>query len=1046
MDGSIKLRVATLKSLRRRAGLSQESLASACATQGCPISLATIKRAESGKSILYRTAKTIAQYYAVPLSQLYTNEPAAILDDATTNRVVSSTVSSADPASTPGFDNHIIGRDYELSQLHHTYQTLTRQGRGCVFYLRGTAGIGKSRLIQEFRNIADQLDLHNLQSTVTQTGPWHESLLPLLRFLLGLQVQEKVALETIRARALQMGLHGEEIHYLLNLFDVSTSQDQANRTSYYTQNEAETRIVLQLIRQHQRPLLIAIEDIHAASAKLLLSLKSIAAQIAELPVILVLSSRLENDPIDAIWRSSVLNTPFITYDLCPLNATNSHEFAQRFANIDQHYRQQCIRLAAGNPLFLEQLLYNFPINLGQFPTNLSSLIHEKLARLEADDRQAVLVAALIGDTFSTAPICFVLGWDRYDPRALIDHYLVMLIDDTCCQFCHALIRQGICESIAADVQAQLHERLALWYQSIDSAAYARHLCSARHNRAPTAFIEAAEAFIVKYNYADALSLVDHALSQSAPQEQRFYLLLLKGVLLKHLELPEKTVQYFQQAIEIARTDEQFIKIYLEWIAVYLLLHRYADAQRLYLDAMRHTDANTCESILSKLAYYEDVLKSQPNKLACADSIDQSILDLLQNCDPQISPKQTGGVNYQPRVPPGTHSKPHRKPTITIGVLHSQTGFMQELERGVIQTTLLAVSEINNNGGILDHHLTVELADGQSDDAIFAAQAHRLIEQSKVVSIFGCSTSSSRRLVKPIVEARQNLLVYPFQYEGIEQSNSIAYVGPAPNQQAIPAVQWLYNRGHRRFFLVGSDYIYPHVTNRLIREKLAQWRAEVTDEHYIRLAGGCFDAVAERIAAEQPDSVISTLVGFDNNYRFFKALHQAGVATKQTTLLSLVLSENDLAAIPLKYVEGVYTTYSYFQNIDDPINEEFVRKFKHVFGSAQRIGGYMESAYTGVQLWAKAAQKAGCFAPDAIMQAMRGLSHYAPGGMVYFDEENNHVWRHIRIAQVGLDGEFHVLWNSDNLVKPEPYPSQTGDWDAYLEQVRAQWQGQWENKS
>jgi urea transport system substrate-binding protein len=166
------------------------------------------------------------------------------------------------------------------------------------------------------------------------------------------------------------------------------------------------------------------------------------------------------------------------------------------------------------------------------------------------------------------------------------------------------------------------------------------------------------------------------------------------------------------------------------------------------------------------------------------------------------------------------------------------------------------------------------------------------------------------------------------------------------------------------------------------------------------------------------------------------------------MVSLVLSEDDLANIPIEYTAGIYTLFSYFQNIDHALNQDFVRRYKQRFGDRSRIGGYMESAYVGVYLWAKAVQKAESLRRPDIKRAMKGISHFGPGGMAYMDEENNHVWRHVRVAQVGRDGEYHVAWNSPRPVRPEPYPSckSVEEWHQYLRALRERWHGRWESSS
>jgi urea transport system substrate-binding protein len=380
--------------------------------------------------------------------------------------------------------------------------------------------------------------------------------------------------------------------------------------------------------------------------------------------------------------------------------------------------------------------------------------------------------------------------------------------------------------------------------------------------------------------------------------------------------------------------------------------------------------------------------------------------------------------------------------IQVGVLHSQTGFLRELEAGVLRATLLAFQEINDHGGLLGRRVVPIVADGRSSETVFMEQAAHLIGREDMVTLFGCSTSSSRRRVKPLIEDNEQLLFYPFQYEGIEASPHIAYVGPTPNQQALPAVDWLFGQGRRNFLLIGSDYVYPVVTNELIKDRIASLGGRVTGEQYFGMGCRDFREAVDAVAQQAPDAVILTIVGLASNYAFLQQLHRA--RCRVPTVLSLVLSEDDLANIAIEYTAGIYTLFSYFQNIDHPLNQDFVRRYKQRFGDRSRIGGYMESAYVGVYLWAKAVQKADSVERGAIKLAMKGISHFGPGGMAYMDEENNHVWRHVRVAQVGRDGEYHVAWNSEQPVRPEPYPpcKSVEEWHAYLRLLRERWRGHW----
>jgi urea transport system substrate-binding protein len=381
--------------------------------------------------------------------------------------------------------------------------------------------------------------------------------------------------------------------------------------------------------------------------------------------------------------------------------------------------------------------------------------------------------------------------------------------------------------------------------------------------------------------------------------------------------------------------------------------------------------------------------------------------------------------------------------ISVGVLHSQTGILRELEKGVMQATLLAIDEINRAGGLMGKQIRAVLADGQSTESGFLHQAANLIIQSDIAVIFGCSTSSSRKRVKPLIEDQEHLLFYPFQYEGIESSSDIIYVGPTVNQQALPAVDWLQVLKCERIMLVGSDYVYPFVTNEIVKQKIIENGGEVIGEHYEVLGATDFSKVIAEIIDKKPDAILLTIVGLDGNFAFLQQCHRAKI---DTVIVSLVLSEDDLDAIPLELTQGIYSVFNYFQNIDNEKNNQFVKAYRQRYGQYSRIGGYMESAYVGVYLWASAVEKAQSVDRALIKQAIKSLRHTGPGGDAIVDPHNNHVWRQVRVAQVGVDREYHVVWTSPKPVRPQPYPEWRSphEWHEFLRRLRSRWSGNWES--
>ncbi len=266
------------------------------------------------------------------------------------------------------------------------------------------------------------------------------------------------------------------------------------------------------------------------------------------------------------------------------------------------------------------------------------------------------------------------------------------------------------------------------------------------------------------------------------------------------------------------------------------------------------------------------------------------------------------------------------PPIRLGVLHSLSGTMAESESPVAEATLLAIEEINHAGGLLGRPVEAVLRDGRSDDAVFAEQAKKLIVDEKVCTVFGCWTSSSRKTVLPIFERHNHLLIYSVQYEGLESSPNIIYLGATPNQQIIPALRWAFAfQNKRRFFLIGSDYVFPRAANVIIRGALAQLGAEVVGEEYLPLGSFDVKATVAKIVEAKPDVILNTING-NSNIPFFKELRRVGVTPRSINTISFSIGEEELRHLNVSEMAGDYAAWSYFQSIDTPQNEQFVARF------------------------------------------------------------------------------------------------------------------------
>ncbi len=385
-----------------------------------------------------------------------------------------------------------------------------------------------------------------------------------------------------------------------------------------------------------------------------------------------------------------------------------------------------------------------------------------------------------------------------------------------------------------------------------------------------------------------------------------------------------------------------------------------------------------------------------------------------------------------------------EPPIRVGVLHSLTGTMAISETSVADATLLAIEQINADGGVLGRQLEPVVADGRSDWPTFAEQARRLIEQERVSVVFGCWTSASRKTVRPVFEELEHLLFYPVQYEGLERSPNIVYTGAAPNQQIIPAVKWAFDNLGSRFYVVASDYVFPRAASEIIRDQVKALRGEVVGEEYVLLGGRDFDGIAARIAEVGPDVILNTVNG-DSNVALFAALRRAGITPDRIPVISFSIAEDELRSLDVEQMVGDYAAWNYFQSIDSDDNRRFVEAFQARYGADRVTDDPMEAAWFGVRLWAQTVREIGTDEVGAVRRAVRGQTLAAPEGIVSIDPGNLHTWKTVRIGRIRSDGQFDVVWTSKNPVRPVPYPvyRDEQDWDRFLLGLQADWGG-WAN--
>jgi urea transport system substrate-binding protein len=332
---------------------------------------------------------------------------------------------------------------------------------------------------------------------------------------------------------------------------------------------------------------------------------------------------------------------------------------------------------------------------------------------------------------------------------------------------------------------------------------------------------------------------------------------------------------------------------------------------------------------------------------------------------------------------------------------------------------MAIEEINASGGVMGRQIEPVVEDGASDWPTYAEKARKLIQSDHVAVVFGGWTSASRKAMLPVFEPNNSLLFYPVQYEGLEASPNIFYTGATTNQQIVPAVEYLLAEGKTKFYLLGSDYVFPRTSNLIINKQLEASGLEAVGEEYTPLGHTEYSTVISKIRSADPDVVFSTLNG-DSNVAFFKQLKDAGITSDDLMTVSVSVAEEEITGIGADNMLGHLVAWNYFQTTDTPENKKFVADFKAKYGANRVTDDPIEAGYFGVYLWAKAVEKAGSTDVAAVKEAAKGLQFAAPEGMVTLNPDNQHTAKTVRIGEVRADGQINEIWNSGQPVIPDPY--------------------------
>jgi urea transport system substrate-binding protein len=358
-------------------------------------------------------------------------------------------------------------------------------------------------------------------------------------------------------------------------------------------------------------------------------------------------------------------------------------------------------------------------------------------------------------------------------------------------------------------------------------------------------------------------------------------------------------------------------------------------------------------------------------------------------------------------------------TVKVGILHSLSGTMAISEVTVKNSELMAIDEINAAGGVLGKKIVPVIEDGASDWPTFAEKAEKLISQDKVATVFGGWTSASRKAMLPVFEKDKALLWYPVQYEGLESSPYIFYTGATTNQQIIPGLDYLKEKGKKSIFLLGSDYVFPRTANKEIKAYAAANGMTIAGEEYTPLGSTDFSTLANKIAAAKPDAVFNTLNG-DSNVAFFKEWKTKGVSADAMPIVSVSVAEEEVKGIGADNVVGQLVAWNYYMTTPGDANTKFVAAFKAKYGADKVTSDPMEAGYNAVYLWAASVKKANSFDPEAVKAASGGISLDLPEGKVTIDGENHHVYKTARIGVIQADGTIKEVWNSGSPIKPDPY--------------------------
>ena len=395
----------------------------------------------------------------------------------------------------------------------------------------------------------------------------------------------------------------------------------------------------------------------------------------------------------------------------------------------------------------------------------------------------------------------------------------------------------------------------------------------------------------------------------------------------------------------------------------------------------------------------------------------------------------------------TASAAYAAETIKVGVLHSLSGTMAISETTLKDTILMMVDDLNKKGGLLGKKVEAVVVDPASNWPLFAEKARELITAKKVDVVFGCWTSVSRKSVLPVFEELNSMLFYPVQYEGEESSRNVFYTGAAPNQQAIPAVEYLMSEdggAAKRWVLLGTDYVYPRTTNKILRAFLKSKGVKEEDimENYTPFGHSDWQTIVADVkkfaAAGKKTAVVSTING-DANVPFYKELANQGIKAEDIPVVAFSVGEEELAGLDTAPLVGHLAAWNYFMSVDTPENSDFIKKWHAFIKDEKRVtNDPMEAHYIGFSMWVQAVKQAGTTDVDAVRQAMYGQEVKNLTGGTSVMNTNHHLSKPVLIGEVQADGQFDTVWSTDGLVKGDAW----SDFIPESKKLTADWTYPW----